>query len=70
MIAVFTNYAKPNFLAALISNSVLVAGASNSANFLITIAKALFIIEIKTEAITPNTVIATSAADEISPLFD
>lgn len=57
-------------MAALISNSVFVAGASNSANFLITIANALFIMEIKTDAIIPNTVIATSAADDISPLLD
>lgn len=68
--AVFKNYANPNFLAALISNSVFVASASNSANFLIIIANALLMMEIKTDAITPNTVIATSAAADISPLLD
>lgn len=52
----------PNFLATLMSYSVLVECYSNSANFLIMRANTLFIIEIKTEATTPNIVMISASA--------
>lgn len=61
IMAVFKNYAVPNFLATLISYSVLVECYSNSANFLIIRANALFMIDIKTEATTPKIVMISAS---------
>lgn len=71
IIAVFKNYAMPNFLATLILNSVYVECFSICANFRITKPNTMLIVDISNEATNPNIVIATAVVYEVVvPVFD